>query len=71
MNSDLLIEVDDVSYKHGGNLILNGVRFCVGRGDRLAIVGPNGAGKSTLVRILLGLIRSTSGTVAVSGNDLN
>lgn len=70
MNSSNLIEVRKVSYKHRGTQILKGVNFCVNRGDRLAIVGPNGAGKSTLLKLLLGLIRCTSGSVTLGGNDL-
>lgn len=46
---------------------LDGVSLEVAPGTALGIVGPNGAGKSTLIRILLGYLRPTSGTVRIGG----
>ncbi|HEX5727370.1 MAG TPA: ABC transporter ATP-binding protein [Longimicrobiaceae bacterium] len=46
---------------------LDGVTLRVEPGDAVALVGPNGAGKSTLVRLLLGYLRPTHGTVEVGG----
>lgn len=47
-------------------LILDDVNFDVRQGDFVAITGPNGGGKTTLLRIILGLLKPTSGTVSVS-----
>ncbi len=49
--------------------ILKGVDLTVGRGDVVGLVGPNGAGKTTTVKVLLGLMRPTTGEVdlAVEG----
>ncbi len=46
---------------------LDGVSLSVPPGEALGIVGPNGAGKSTLIRLLLGYVRPTAGTVEVGG----
>jgi ABC-2 type transport system ATP-binding protein len=46
---------------------LDGVSLHVAPGTALGVVGPNGAGKSTLIRLLLGYIRPTRGTVAIGG----
>lgn len=46
---------------------LRDVSFTVGPGMRVALLGHNGAGKSTMMKIILGLIPATSGTVSVCG----
>lgn len=50
---------------------LRDATFDVSPGQVVAVVGPNGAGKSTLLRIIAGLDRSSSGSVAVNGIDLS
>ncbi|MFI0777651.1 ATP-binding cassette domain-containing protein [Streptomyces sp. NPDC021212] len=49
---------------------LRGVSFDVPQGQRFGIVGESGCGKSTLLRILAGLDRPTSGSVAIDGRDI-
>lgn len=49
---------------------LQGIDFDVAAGERFGIVGESGSGKSTLLRILAGLDRPTSGTVAINGRDI-
>lgn len=48
---------------------LDGLDLDVSRGEVHGFLGPNGSGKSTTIRILLGLLRPTSGTVRVLGTD--
>ncbi len=48
---------------------VDGVDLTVRRGDVYGFLGPNGAGKSTTIRMLLGLIRPTEGTVRLLGRD--
>jgi NitT/TauT family transport system ATP-binding protein len=61
------IEFRDVRTVLGGQVILDGVSFAVRRGEFLCLLGPSGSGKSTTLRIIGGLLRSTSGTVRVLG----
>jgi ABC-2 type transport system ATP-binding protein len=51
----------------GGVLAVDGVDLTVHRGEVYGFLGPNGAGKTTTMRMLLGLIRPTSGTVDLLG----
>ncbi len=50
---------------------LQDVRFSLSAGESLALVGANGAGKSTLIKIILGLVKPTSGTGKLYGYDFS
>ncbi len=56
-------------YGRGGTTALKGLDLQVATGEVFGFLGPNGAGKSTTIRILLDLIRPTSGSVRVFGVD--
>lgn len=49
---------------------LQGVNLEVARGEVFGLLGPNGAGKTTLVKILLGIVRASSGTATVLGQPI-
>jgi ABC-2 type transport system ATP-binding protein len=49
---------------------LRGVSFAVQRGEIFGFLGPNGAGKTTTIRVLMGLIRKTSGEAAIFGHSI-
>jgi len=50
--------------------ILNGTDLYCHEGELVGIIGPNGAGKSTLLKALFGLVKVTSGTVTLRGNEI-
>jgi ABC-2 type transport system ATP-binding protein len=50
--------------------VLHDITFCVREGEIFGFVGPNGAGKTTMLKLLLGLIRATSGSARVLGHDV-
>ncbi|QBK25965.1 metal ABC transporter ATP-binding protein [Ureibacillus thermophilus] len=52
------VELENISFKYGSNLVLNNVSLKVEEGDFLALIGPNGSGKSTLLKIILGLLKA-------------
>jgi zinc transport system ATP-binding protein len=70
-NPDLarVLEVQDLSVKIGGRLLLDKVSFWVPKGEFVCLCGPNGAGKSTLLKTILGLIKPTSGTIKILGEQ--
>jgi heme exporter protein A len=53
----------------GGRDVFSGVSFAVGSGEALTISGRNGAGKSSLLRMVVGLLRTTGGRIALEGGD--
>lgn len=63
-----LISLEDVSMAWDGRRILESVNLDIHAHDFLAITGPNGGGKSTLLKIILKLLRPTTGRVTYHGN---
>jgi ABC transport system ATP-binding/permease protein len=64
----LVAALDGVSFVRGTRPILRDLSTTVMRGDRIGIIGPNGVGKTTLLRVLLGQLAPTSGTVRLGTN---
>jgi ABC-2 type transport system ATP-binding protein len=62
-----VIETRDLTKTYGTVRALDGLSLSIPRGGVYGVLGPNGAGKSTLFRILLGLIKPTSGSASVMG----
>lgn len=56
-------------YKNQENCAVRNISFTVCKGEIIGLLGPNGAGKSTLIKMLLGVIHPTAGSVAVLGKD--
>jgi cobalt/nickel transport system ATP-binding protein len=66
-----VIEFDEVKYSYpNGPLSLRGISFSLEKGKKIALVGPNGAGKTTLLLMCNGILRPSSGTIRINGNDL-
>jgi ABC-2 type transport system ATP-binding protein len=63
------IEIERLTKRFRRVVALDGVSFSVPRGEVFGFLGPNGAGKTTTVRILLDLLRPTSGSARIRGLD--
>jgi ABC-2 type transport system ATP-binding protein len=64
------ISIEALTKKYDGLVALNDVSFDVGSGEIVGLIGPNGAGKSTLMKIVVGILKPTSGRVKVNGHDV-
>jgi ABC-2 type transport system ATP-binding protein len=65
----VVASLEAVSKNYGEVRALRGVNFSVRAGEVVALLGPNGAGKTTAVKLLLGLLQSSSGKARVFGGD--
>ncbi|MEO6508872.1 MAG: metal ABC transporter ATP-binding protein [Patescibacteria group bacterium] len=65
-----IIELNNISFAYNGENVLEHVNLNVHKGDYLGIIGPNGGGKTTLLKIMLGLLKPTDGTVHLFGKDI-
>jgi branched-chain amino acid transport system ATP-binding protein len=68
--SDLLIDAKGLNTHYGASHILQGIDFSVARGETIGLMGRNGMGKSTLLKSMMGLVKPSSGTVTVMGQDM-
>ena len=67
---ETVIDVCDLTKRFGDFTAVDGVSFAVDRGEVVGYLGPNGSGKTTTIRMLLGLLRPTSGSASVLGHDI-
>src|SRR5690554_3979586 len=59
-----MITVNDVAVQFGATTLFSGVNFAINENDKIALMGKNGAGKSTLLKIVAGINKPSSGTIA-------
>jgi zinc transport system ATP-binding protein len=60
-----IIELKDVNVRFGENIVLDTINLKVFEQDFVGLIGPNGAGKTVLLKVILGLLAPTTGTVKV------
>ena len=65
------LTVKNIVKSYDEKIAVDDISFEVTSGETVGILGPNGAGKTTLFYIIAGLIRSDSGTLSLSGDELN
>jgi ATP-binding cassette subfamily F protein uup len=62
-----LIEIENMEFEIGGNILFRDLNFAVTAGMRVGLVGPNGSGKTTLLRLIRGDLEPASGTIKRAG----
>jgi ABC-2 type transport system ATP-binding protein len=65
-----MIQVEDVVKRYGSFTAVDRVSLDVAAGEIHGFLGPNGAGKTTTIRMIAGLLKPTSGRIAINGHDL-
>jgi ABC-2 type transport system ATP-binding protein len=65
-----MIALKDVSKTYGDTLALDRISLQVEDGEIYGLIGPNGAGKTTTIKLLVGLLKPSSGQVVVNGFDV-
>ncbi|MCF2136624.1 MAG: ABC transporter ATP-binding protein [Candidatus Thorarchaeota archaeon] len=65
-----MIEVQELTRIFGELKAVDAINFTVNSGEMYGLLGPNGSGKSTTMRMILGLLKPTSGTARVLGHDI-
>jgi ABC-2 type transport system ATP-binding protein len=68
--SDITLSVKGLRKSIGKKEIIKGIDFDLKRGEVFGFLGPNGAGKTTTIRMLVGLIKPTSGKIEICGYDV-
>jgi len=67
---ETLIETRNLVKRYGDKVAVNNVSFDVQAGEIFGFLGPNGAGKTTTIKMIIGLLQPTSGSVKVAGYDI-
>ena len=65
-----MIELIHLTKRYGHTLAVDDLSVSVDAGEVFGFLGPNGAGKTTTIRMMMGLLQPTSGTVRLAGHDL-
>ncbi len=65
-----MIQLDHVTKMYGSKTAVRDLTLDIAAGELFAFLGPNGAGKTTTIKMMVGLLFPTSGTVRIGGHDL-
>lgn len=69
--SDIILSTEGLSKRYGSRWAVKGLDLKIPRGEVFGFLGPNGAGKTTTIRMVLGLITPSSGSVHINGLDIH
>ncbi|CEA00915.1 putative ABC transporter ATP-binding protein YbhF [Jeotgalicoccus saudimassiliensis] len=66
-----MITVSNLTKNYGSKAAVKNINLAVKKGELFAYLGPNGSGKSTTIKMLMGLLEPTEGTVEISGEPMH
>ena len=64
------VQLKGITKHYGKKIAVAGLDLEIGEGELFALVGPNGAGKTSTLKMLVGLLKPTSGSIVIAGYDL-
>jgi ABC-2 type transport system ATP-binding protein len=70
VNKQSVIRVDQLTKRYGDLSAVDRLTLDVGEGELFGFLGPNGAGKTTTIRIMMGILKASSGRVSLGGHDI-
>ncbi|MFG6117099.1 metal ABC transporter ATP-binding protein [Halobacillus sp. MO56] len=70
MSVNNILELNDVSFKYEKETVVKDVSMTIEEGQFFGLVGPNGSGKSTLIKLMLGLLKPTRGSIKLFGEPV-
>ena len=71
-DTDKLINLKKISFIYpDGKKVLDGLDLSLKKKERLGLIGPNGSGKTTLFRLIMGLLKPSSGTLTIFGREMS
>ena len=65
-----VIEINNLTKQFNNTLVVKNISFKVDKGKIIGLLGPNGCGKTTTIGMILGLIKPSSGSVIISGQNI-
>ena len=65
-----VIECKNLKKQVKDKIIVENISFSINKGDVVGLLGPNGAGKTTIIKLILGLIKISEGTVFINGYNI-
>ena len=66
----MTIEIKNLNKEYNDILAVKNINFTINKGSIVGLLGPNGCGKTTTIGMMLGLIKPTSGTVFINGQNI-
>ena len=61
-----MIKIKNLSFKYNNEIILDNINLEISKNDYVALIGPNGGGKTTLIKLILGLLKPSNGSITLN-----
>jgi len=65
-----VIEINNLTKQFNNTLAVKNISFKIAKGKIIGLLGPNGCGKTTTIGMILGLIKPSSGSVIINGQNI-